>query len=59
MTLTLEDLKEKLVHEDEVSLLEILEVNAEDIVERFEDKIELKYEELIEDYEEDEDNEED
>lgn len=57
MALTLEDLKEKLMREDEVSLLEILEINSEDLIERFDDKIDLKYDQLIEEYTEDEDDE--
>lgn len=52
MALTLEDLKEKLMREDEVTLLEILEINSEDLVERFDDKIELKWDQLIEEYDE-------
>lgn len=59
MSLTLEDLKEKLMREDEVTLLEILEINSEDLVERFDDKIELKWDQLIEEYEEDEDDDDD
>lgn len=46
--LTLNDLCNRLIRVDEVSLLEILQINSEDIVERFRDKIEDKYEELEE-----------
>jgi hypothetical protein len=34
MALTLEDLKEKLIRVDEISLLEILNISSEEIVER-------------------------
>ena len=54
MSLTLEELKEKLKTIDEVSLVEKLEIYSDDIVERFIDKIEDKYEQLIEDFEEEE-----
>ncbi len=50
--ITLEELKTRLKeHYDEVTLLELLEVNAEDIVERFQDKIEDRFEKLEEDTE--------
>ena len=53
--LTFEELKEKLKREDEVSLLELLDIESEDLVEMFEHKIEARFEILVEDYEEDED----
>tara|TARA_R110000744_G_scaffold335427_3_gene440739 strand:- start:1166 stop:1321 length:156 start_codon:yes stop_codon:yes gene_type:complete len=31
---------------DEITVMELLEINSEDLVDRFEDKIELKYETL-------------
>lgn len=40
MPLTLEEIKERLVRLDEVTLLEVLNITSEDIVERFEDFIE-------------------
>jgi hypothetical protein len=40
---------------DEISLLEILEISSEDLVDRFTDKIENKYEQLREDFEEEKD----
>lgn len=52
--LTLTDLFDKLKSIDEVSLLEVLEISSEDLVDRFADKIELKYEELVEDFDDDE-----
>lgn len=39
MAFTIEDLKDKLKQFDEVSLLEILNISSEDLVERFEDVI--------------------
>lgn len=54
MSLTFEEVKEKLKDIDEVSLLEKLEIYSDDIVERFEDKIEEKLESLNEDLEEEE-----
>lgn len=52
MSLTLEDLKNRLKGIDEISLLEILEINSEEIVNRFVDKIELKADDLESDFEE-------
>lgn len=49
MSLTLVDIMEKLRHIDEVSLLEVLEITSEDIVDRFEDKIEERMDYLKED----------
>lgn len=61
MEMTLEQLKEALkLRVDEVSLLEVLNINAEDLVERFEDRIEENYEQLSRDFEsEDDQTEED
>lgn len=39
---TLEDIKEKLKQLDEVTLMEVLEITSEDLVERFVDIIEQK-----------------
>lgn len=50
--LTFPELSEKLKKIDEISLLEILEISSEDIVDRFGDRIEEKQEELNEDFEE-------
>ena len=49
--LTLNDVKDRLKQQDEVSLLEILDISAEDIVERFSDVIEDRYESLREELE--------
>lgn len=49
MALTLEELKEKVKEQiNEVDLLEILEVTSEDLVDRFDDIIEEKYDILLE-----------
>lgn len=47
MNITFEELKEKLQSVDEVTLLELLEIRSDDIVERFEDFIEEQQEKLI------------
>lgn len=44
--LTLVEIAEKLKQFDEITLLEILEINAEDLVERFMDKIEESQDKL-------------
>lgn len=49
MSLTLPDLQERLKKLDETILLEVLEINSEEIVERFIDKIEEKFDELADD----------
>jgi hypothetical protein len=53
MTLTLEELKQKLERIDEVTLLETLEINSEMLVEAFEDKIIEQYDALAGDIEDD------
>ena len=57
MSLTLSDLKDKLLREDEVSLLEILNISTEDILDRFEDRIEERYDQIVGEYEPEEDSE--
>jgi hypothetical protein len=47
MNLTFEELKEKLQRVDEVTLLELLEIRSDDIVERFEDYIEEQQDKLM------------
>lgn len=54
MSLTLEEVKEKLKQLDETTLLEILEINSEEIVEKFSDKIEDREDYFITDLEEEE-----
>ena len=51
MNITFEELKEKLQRVDEVTLLELLEIRSDDIVERFEDFIEEQQEKLMQEIE--------
>ena len=52
--LTLVDLKTLLSSQvGEVDLLELLNINSEDLVERFEDRIEAKFNTLCREFEED------
>lgn len=54
--LTLNDLRERIANNcDEISILEILNINSFDLVERFGDRIEERYDALVEDFEEDTD----
>ena len=46
MGLTLIDIKEKLKFLDEITILEVLNISTEDLIERFTDKIEDKADEL-------------
>lgn len=46
MTLTFNELKDRLKALDEVTLLELLDLKSDDIVDRFEDLIEDKQEQL-------------
>jgi len=52
MSLTLEELKEKMKDIDEISIIERLEIYSDELVERFLDKIEEKWEQLVLDFEE-------
>ncbi len=47
MNLTFEELKEKLKQVDEVTLLEVLNIHSDDLVERFEDYIEEQQDKLM------------
>jgi hypothetical protein len=47
MNITFEELKEKLQRVDEVTLLELLEIRSDEIVERFEDYIEEQQDKLM------------
>jgi hypothetical protein len=50
--LTISELKERMLQEyDEVTLLEILDVSAKDIVEAFHDKIEDRFDQLLQEFE--------
>jgi hypothetical protein len=51
--MTLEDIKKALAKMDEITLLEILDISSEDLVNRFSDFIEYRADELEEDLEAD------
>jgi hypothetical protein len=53
MPLTLTDIFQKLREVDEITLLEVLNITSEDIVSRFEDKIEEQADRLEKELEED------
>ena len=53
MSLTFEDVRDRLKNLDEITLLEVLDISSEDIVDRFADKIEIKLDELEVEFEED------
>lgn len=53
MALTLTELQDKLKNIDEISLMEVLEITSEDLVERFRHRIREKYEELAREFAED------
>jgi len=54
MTITYVDLLARLKRIDEVSLLEVLEIDSEMLVDRFGDLIEAKSDELIKEFEDEE-----
>jgi len=55
VAVTLTELKQKLAnYYDEISLLEFLNITSEELVERFYDKIEDRYDELVEEFPDDE-----
>ena len=49
ISFTFEELCDKLKEVDEISLMEVLEISSEDLVERFEDKIEIKINQIKKD----------
>lgn len=55
MPLTYQDLLERLKQLDEVSLMEILEVNSDMIVDRFQDNIEERLDYLVSEFEDEQD----
>ncbi len=52
---TLADVINHLKRIDEISLLEVLDISSEDLVDRFVDLIEDRYEQLREEFEEEDD----
>ncbi len=50
MPLTFDELCAKLKLIDEVSLMEVLQLTSEDIVDRFQDRVEYLADDLIEDF---------
>lgn len=46
MAYTLRDIIEKLKQFDEITLLELLDISSEELLERFIDKVELNFEQL-------------
>ena len=46
MTWTFNEVSELLKNLDEITLMELLEISSEDLVERFQDRIDLKYEQI-------------
>ena len=53
---TLADVINHLKRIDEISLLEVLNISSEDLVDRFVDKIEENYDKLAEDFEEEQED---
>lgn len=53
MALTHRELMDKLRHLDEITLMELLEISSDDIIERFQDLIDNKRENFEEDLESD------
>ena len=51
MSLTIYELQDRLKEVDELSLLEILGIGSDEIVEKFIDKIEEKFDKLSKEYE--------
>lgn len=55
MSLTIHDLFDRLKELDELSILEILNLTSEQLVDRFQDEIEDKFDTLIEKFEDEDD----
>lgn len=55
MSLTFEDIKDRLKRLDELTLLEVLDISSEEIVDRFEDFIEERFDHFEQELEEIED----
>jgi len=57
VSLTLEDIRNRLKKQSEIDLLEVLHITSEDIVDRFEDRIEDLADDLEEDLDDIEEDE--
>ena len=57
MALTILDLFDKLKRLDEISLLEILNITTEELVDRFEDRIEAMFDQLVDELDDTEEEE--
>jgi hypothetical protein len=57
MALTILDLFDKLKRLDEISLMEILEITSEELVDRFEDRIEAMFDQLVDELDDTEEEE--
>jgi hypothetical protein len=55
MPMIFEDVIARLKLLDEITLMEVLEISSEDLIERFQDKVEIKLEYLTEDLEDEQD----
>jgi hypothetical protein len=55
MAMIFEDVIARLKLLDEITLMEVLEISSEDLIERFQDKVEIKLEYLTEDLEDEQD----
>jgi hypothetical protein len=55
MSLTLHELCEKLKQLDEISVLELLNISSEELIARFQDEIEERYDNLTEQFEDEDD----
>ena len=58
MALTILDLFDKLKRLDEISLMEILRITSEELVDRFEDRIEAMFDQLVDEIDDTEEEEE-
>ena len=58
MALTILDLFDKLKRLDEISLMEILGITTEELVDRFEDRIEAMFDQLVDEIDDTEEDEE-
>lgn len=55
MTMTIHDLFDRLKELDELSILEILDLSSEQLIDRFQDEIEDKFDDLIGKFEDEDD----